>query len=123
MSLKEAKNELINLYMAIKIRKANDIKKLTKEELDIEKAQLNFLPILDIINYINNTIDTLVELRATDKFQKYLENEAQKKNYKNTENPNDENGLKLYEDFLIRAESAIRKHISVIYKKILLIFN
>ena len=114
MSLKEAKNELINLYLAIKVRKANDIEKLTKEELEIEKAHLSFLPILDIINYINNTIDTLVELRATDKFLKYLENEDQKKNYKNTENPNDENGLILYESFLIKAESAIRKHISVI---------
>ena len=123
MSLKEAKDELINLYLTIKVRKANDIEKLTKEELENEKAHLDNLSILDIISYINNTIDTLIELKAIDKYQNYLEEEAQKNNYKNTENPNDENGLKLYEDFLIRAESAIRKHISVIYKKILLIFN
>ena len=122
MSLKEVKDELINLYLTIKVRKAKDIEKLTKDELEIEKAHLNNLPVLDIINYINNTIDTLIELKAIEKFQKYLENQSQKNNYINTEDQNDENGLKLYEGLLIKAESAIRKHISVIYKKYLLIF-
>ena len=122
MSLKEVKDELINLYLTIKVRKAKDIEKLTKDELEIEKVHLNNLPVLDIINYINNTIDTLIELKAIEKFQKYLENQSQKNNYINTEDQNDENGLKLYEGLLIKAESAIRKHISVIYKKYLLIF-
>ena len=113
MSLKEIKNELINFYISIKLRKKEEINAITEEQLEREKHDLKILSILEIINYICNTIDALIDKKASEKFESYLEKEEQKNHYHNKENPEDKNGLILYESMLIKAESQIRRHISV----------
>ena len=113
MSLKEIKETLIDLYLGIKIRKTNDIENINDNYMKEEKNNLNKLSIMDIINYISNSIEILSELKAQEKDeQKVLEDEKREKDY-NYENEEDANGLKLYEGMLIKAESDIRNHIRV----------
>ena len=113
MSLKEIKETLIDLYLGIKIRKTNDIDNITDNYMKEEKNNLNKLSIMDIINYISNSIEILSEIKAQEKYeQKVLEDEKREKYY-NYENEEDANGLKLYEGMLIKAESDIRNHIRV----------
>ena len=113
MSLKEIKETLIDLYLGIKIRKTNDIENINDNYMKEEKNNLNKLSIMDIINYISNSIEILSELKAQEKYeQKVLEDEKREKYY-NYENEEDANGLKLYEGMLIKAESDIRNHIRV----------
>ena len=69
---------------------------------------------IDIINYIQNSIDVLVELRANEKYEEKLQNDELKDNYINYEDPRDANGLKLYEGMLIKIEGDLRSHIRVI---------
>ena len=113
MSENDAKNKIIDLYLFLKIRKSEEIEKITKEDIEKEKNNLIILPLDDIINYIKNSIETLIELKACQKFEEKLLNEESKKTYHNNEDKNDENGLKLYEGMLIKAEKDIRKHIRV----------
>ena len=119
MSLKEIKDELINFYISIKIRKREEINTITEEELDKEKESLEILTTLEIINYISNTINAIIDKKASEKFEYYLSKEEEKKYYRNKENQEDKNGLILYESMLISAESQIRRHISVRKKYIL----
>ena len=114
MSQKEIKNQLIDLYLYIKIRKEDEIEKITKEDMENEKNILNILPINDIINYIKNSIEILIELKACEKYEEKILSDESKKLYHNNKDKNDENGLILYEGMLIKAEKDIRKHIRVI---------
>ena len=113
MSLEDVKKQLIDLYLCVKVRKSDDIKNMTPAVIDNEKSNLKILPITDIINYIQNSIDILVEMKALEKFEEKLEKEEETKNYINKEDPSDANGLKLYEGMLIKAEGKIRGHIRV----------
>ncbi len=113
MSETEIKNELIDLYLYLKIRKADDLDKITKEDIESEKDSLNLLPVMDIISYIKNTIETLIEIKATEKYEEKISNDESRKTYHNYEDKNDENGLILYEEMLRKAEKDIRRHIRV----------
>ena len=114
MSLdEEIKNQLIDLYLSVKVRKSEDIKNITEEYINNERDNLKNIPMLDIINYIQNSIDILVEMRATEKYEEKLKKDEEKDKYINKENPEDSNGLKLYEGMLIEAEKNIRGHIRV----------
>ena len=61
-------------------------------------------------------------MRATEKYEQKLEKDEEIKNYVNEQNPDDSNGLKLYEGMLIQAEKNIRNHIRV-SNKIIIIIN
>lgn len=113
MSLTEAKKQLIDLYSSIKIRKTSDIDNLTDDMIEKEKTSLDKLSILDIINYITTSIEILGEIKASEKYEEKLANDEEKESINNIENPEDENGLKLYEGMLIKAEGDIRNHIRV----------
>ena len=113
MSLEEIKNQLIELYLFLKIRKSDEIENITKEDIEKEKNNLNILSVNDIINYIKTSIEILIELKASEKYEEKIFEDESKKFYKNKENKNDENGLILYEGMLIKAEKDIRKHIRV----------
>ena len=114
MSLdEEIKNQLIDLYLSVKVRKSEDIKNITEEYINNERDNLKSIPIIDIINYIQNSIDILVEMRATEKYEEKLKKDEEKDKYINKEDPKDSNGLKLYEGMLIEAEKNIRVHIRV----------
>ena len=122
MAQKEIKSQLIDLYLYLKIRKADDIEKITKEDIQNERISLDILPTKEIINYIKNSIETLIELKSCEKYEEKVLNDESKKNYHNNEDKNDENGLLLYEGMLRKAEKDIRKHIRVnIYNLIIII--
>jgi hypothetical protein len=112
--IKEIKKQLIDLYLSVKVRKSEEIDQLTSEDVDRERQNLKHLSLLSIINYIQNSIDILVDLRANDKYEQKLEKEESKDHYINYEDPNDANGLKLYEGMLIKLEGDLRSHIRVI---------
>ena len=112
--LNEIKNQLIDLYLCVKVRKSEEIEKLTSENVNSERKNLKNLPLTDLINYIQNSIDVLVDLRANEKYEKKLESDESKDKYVNYEDPTDANGLKLYEGMLIKVEGDLRNHIRVI---------
>ena len=122
MSLEEIREKLIDLYLCIKIRKSEDIKNLNNNKINKERKNLKKLSTIEIINYIQNSIDVLVDIKTMEKLQEQLEIEESKKFFKNNEDPNDSNGLKLYEGMLIKAEEKIRNHIRV-RKYYLIILN
>jgi hypothetical protein len=125
MSKNEIKNKLIELYLFLKIRKSEELENITQEGIESERDSLIVLPTIDIINYIKESIETLIEIKACEKYEEKILNDESKKKYRNTEDKNDENGLMLYEGMLIKAEKDIRKHIRVIilYLIYLLIFS
>jgi hypothetical protein len=112
--IEEIKQLLIDLYLSVKVRKSEELEKLTAENIEMERNIIKHLPINDIINYIQNSIDTLVEIRSNELYEQKIEQDESKNKYKNYENPNDANGLKLYEGMLIKAERDLRTHIKVI---------
>ena len=112
--LKKIKKQLIDLYLCVKVRKSEEIEKLTTENVESERQIIKNLPMTDILNYIQNSIDILVELRANEKYEQKLESDEKKEKYINYEDPNDANGLKLYEGMLIKIEGDLRNHIRVI---------
>jgi len=114
MSKNEIKNKLIELYLFLKIRKSDELEYITKEDIENERESLDILPTIEIINYIKESIETLIELKACEKYEEKILNDESKKKYRNTEDKNDVNGLMLYEGMLIKAEKDIRKHIRVI---------
>ena len=120
--IKEIRRQLIDLYLCVKVRKSEEIEKLTSENVDEERRNLKYLPLVDIINYIQNSIDVLVDLRASEKYQQKLEEDENKDKYINYEDPKDANGLKLYEGMLIKIESDLRNHIRVINIFLIYIF-
>ena len=109
----DLREQLTDLYLSVKVRKTDEINEINDEIIDNERESLKKIPLTDIINYIQNSIDTLVELKASEKYEQKLEKEEEIKNYVNEEDPNDANGLKLYEGMLIQAEKNIRNHIRV----------
>ena len=113
MSLKEIKETLIDLYLGIKIRKTKDLNNITDDYIKEEQNNLNKLSILDIINYISNSIEILSEIKAHEKYEQKVLEDEKRENYYNYEDEEDANGLKLYEGMLIKAESDIRNHIRV----------
>lgn len=121
--MEEIKNALIDLYLGVKVRKLSEINNMP-DELVIEEEQiLKKLPVLEIINYISNSIEILSEIKAQEKYEeKILEDEEKEKYINKNDIENDPNGLKLYEGMLIKAESDIRNHIRVSNYYIILIY-
>ena len=107
------REQLKDLYLRVKVRKTEEINEINNEIIKKEREGLKKIPLIDIINYIQNSIDTLVEIRAFEKYEQKLQQDEENKNYINKEDPNDYNGLQLYEGMLIEAEKNIRNHIRV----------
>ena len=106
---------LIDLYLGVKVRKLSEINNMPDELMIEEEQLLNKLPIMEIINYISNSIEILSDLKAQEKYDEKVLQDEEKEKYINHEDlENDANGLKLYEGMLIKAESDIRNHIRVI---------
>ena len=106
------REQLTDLYLSVKVRKTEEINEINNEIINNEREGLKKIPLIDIINYIQNSIDTLVEIRAFEKYEQKLQQDEENKNYINKED-NDYNGLQLYEGMLIEAEKNIRNHIRV----------
>ena len=108
----EARKELILLYLGIKLRKESDViinkiinllqvLTLTDDIYNKEKEELKNISLLDIVNYIKNSIDVMVKFKVEDLID----------NYKSNMNEN-ENIASDYETLLQKEEAAIRQHIS-----------
>lgn len=114
MSMNEVKKALINLYFGVKVRKLEEIKNLSDDLIKQEEKTLDKLPPLDIINYISNSIETIIAIKVEEQYEQKILEDEEKEKYKNINDlESDPNGLKLYEGMLIKAESDIRSHIRV----------
>ena len=111
----DIRDQLTDLYLSVKVRKTEEIKEINDEIINNERENLKKIPLTDILNYIQNSIDTLVELKASEKYEQKLEKDEENKKYINKEDTSDFNGLILYEGMLIQAEKNIRSHIRVSY--------
>ena len=112
--MNEIKKALINFYFGVKVRKLDEIKNLSDDLIKQEEKALDKLPPLDIINYISNSIETLIAIKVEEKYEQKVLEDEEKEKYRNINDlENDPNGLKLYEGMLIKAESDIRSHIRV----------
>ena len=107
--VEKARKELISLYLGIKLRKESDVIKniyliiqalsLTEEEYNKEIEELNNISLLDIVNYVKNSIDVIVTFKVEDLIDDYKSNKNQ-------------NSASDYETLLQKEEAAIRQHIS-----------
>ena len=109
-----ARRELILLYIGIKIRKEEEVINnnsiilvqalaLTEEEYNKEIEDLKDKSLLDMVNYIKDSIDVIVNLKINDIIDEY-------KSDKN------ENAATDLETLLQKEEAAIREHISYEHK-------
>lgn len=80
--IEKAKQELISLYLGIKLRKESDVNKtmiiikiqvlsLTEKECINELNELKDISLLDIVQYIKNSIDVIVTLKIEEKKNEY----------------------------------------------------
>ena len=107
--VEKARKELISLYLGIKLRKESDVinniyliiqaLSLTEEEYNKEIEELNNISLLDIVNYVKNSIDVIVTFKIEDLIDDYKSNKNQ-------------NSASDYETLLQKEEAAIRQHIS-----------
>ena len=107
--IEKAKQELLLLYLGIKLRKESDVNifiiikiqalSLTEEEYINEINELKDISLLDIVEYVKNSIDVLVSLKVEEKIDEYKSNK-------------NENAASDYEELLQKEEATIRQHIS-----------
>ena len=107
--VEKARKELISLYLGIKLRKESDVinniyliiqaLSLTEDEYNKEIEELNNISLLDIVNYVKNSIDVIVTFKVEDLIDDYKSNKNQ-------------NSASDYETLLQKEEAAIRQHIS-----------
>ena len=114
--MEKAREELINLYLNIKIRTQEEVIIIINYFLQLKKLQVEYLtednllkeaenivnlPLTDLIEYIKSTIDIIVTLKVDAKISDY-------KNFLNEDN----NSATEYETLLQKLEASIRQHIS-----------
>ena len=114
--IEKAREELINLYLNIKIRTQEEVIIIINYFLQLKKLQVEYLtednllkeaeniinlPLTDLIEYIKSTIDIIVSLKVDAKISDY-------KNFLNEDN----NAATEYETLLQKLEASIRQHIS-----------
>ncbi len=102
--LSEIKNNLIDLYLKVKIRKTIETITIDSDFLDNEKKNLNKLSALDIIKYIKSHLQILIEIQVSEKINE-IKNEI-------NENSNEIN-INNYEILLRRYEADIRNYIKI----------
>jgi hypothetical protein len=98
--IERAKELLSKIYINLKhYKKENN--ELTEEKIEKERKYIESISITDLINFISNFVNTLLEIK-NENIESILEEE------------NDQKPLyKQYEELLIKAENDIRKHIKV----------
>ena len=109
--VEKARRELILLYLGIKLRKESEVNNifillnsiqalsLTEEEYSKEVQELYDISLLDIINYVKNSIDVIVSFRVEEMVDEYKSNI-------------NDNMATDYETLLQKQEAALRQHIS-----------
>ena len=64
---------IIDLYLNVKIRSQEEIQGMSDEAMDQEKANLNCIDTLDIIDYIKQSVEILMHMRI-DEFEQCKNN-------------------------------------------------
>ena len=98
--IERAKELLSKIYINLKhYKKENN--ELTEEKIEKERKYIENISIIDLINFISNYVNTLLEIK-NENIESILE-----------ENKDEKPLYKQYEELLIKAENDIRKHIKV----------
>jgi len=101
---------LIELYLSVKVRKADDIDQYNEKLLQEEKENLKNIDILVLIGYIKTSIEILMNLKNED--EKLQKSEVSSIiSDKSCEQP------KKYEEALQKLEDEVRSHIRVFYRE------
>ena len=79
---------------------------MTDDDINKERERLSKVSCEDLISYIYNSIDVLVDIKAQEKYEEKLK---EKEENEMTENE----GMNVYESLLIKAEKDVRNHIRV----------
>ena len=79
---------------------------MTDDDIKNESERLATVSCEDLISYIYNSIDVLVDIKAQEKYEEKLK---EKEENEMTENE----GMNVYESLLIKAEKDVRNHIRV----------
>lgn len=79
---------------------------MTDDDINNERERLSKVSCEDLISYIYNSIDVLVDIKAQEKYEEKLK---EKEENEMTENE----GMNVYESLLIKAEKDVRNHIRV----------
>jgi hypothetical protein len=98
--IERAKELLSKICINLKLYK-KETTKLTEDKIEKEQKYIENLSIFDLINFISNYINNILEIK-NEKFESILE-----------ENNNEKPLYRQYEELLIKAENDIRKHIKV----------
>ena len=80
---------------------------LTDNEIDQEREKLSKISCEDLISYIYNSIDILVDIKAQEKYDEKMKERDQGNLL------TEEEGMNIYESLLIKAEKDVRNHIKV----------
>ena len=94
-----AKELLSQIYMDLKLYREEY--KITEDRIIQEKEYIKDLSIVELINFISNYINLILEIKKENNESFLEENDQEKPLYKQ------------YEELLIKAENDIRKHIKV----------
>ena len=54
---------ILELYLNVKIRSQDEIQKMTEEAIELERAKLNTIDTLDLIDYIKQSVEILMHMR------------------------------------------------------------
>ena len=77
---------------------------MSNEIIDKEKKNLKKISMLDLINYIRESLQIIIKIKAEEEIDKYIEE---------NENKINENAAEDYEALLRKEEAEIRSHISI----------
>ena len=104
-------NALIDLYLSVKVRKAEEIEKYDEATLEQERETLKDAEPLLIIGYIKTSVEILMNLKAEEqelqKMERKEEGESLVSEKSQPEPP------KKYEEMLQKLEDEVRTHIRV----------
>ena len=118
-NIEKIQKELINLYLETKIRKSDEVSKyfklnflfiaqivnISEETFETERKNLKKISILDLINYIKESLYITIQIKVKEELEK-LKNNKDKKIL-------DENVAEDYEALLRKEEAEIRQHICI----------
>jgi len=104
-SIKEIKAALINLYLNVKVRRADEISKCDGDFLKAERENLKDIDIMVLIGYIKTSIEILINLKEEDRKEE-TQSLASERSYTGMQ--------KGYNEMLQNLESELRMHIRVI---------
>lgn len=74
----EVRYAIVELYLNVKIRSADEIKNLDEEQLEVERRKLQAVDSLVILDFVKQSVEILMEMRKTE-FDDYEKNHAVKK--------------------------------------------